>query len=125
MDKKTKISIASMAGILAVTVAVQFLPDGLGAGTNKVQVTRPPPAAPAPQVMELQSALSNPPAAPTSWNTNAPAPRLIPVYVLPEVIIIQAGGTVFRCIDPVHLNELTKLFGAYRLTNVVIYAPAQ
>lgn len=116
MERRTKISIGGMASMFALAIGVQFLPDGLSQATNENKNSTP---APQPTNAPLLSAsLSNPPI------KLLPAPRLIPVYVLPEVIVIQAGGTTFRCIDPVHLNELSKLFGAFRITNVVIYSPA-
>lgn len=73
------------------------------------------PAAPSPIKL-----LSSKP--PLGTNGSAATTRL-PVYVLPEVVVVQLpGGSMLTFVPEVHVHELAKKFRAVRYTNVVIYA---
>lgn len=57
--------------------------------------------------------------------TNVPLPvpqaARIPVYVIPEAVLVQTPQGHMLFIDEFHLKELTKKFPSARITNIVIW----
>jgi len=55
-------------------------------------------------------------------STQATLPKApIPVYVLPEAIVVQTPSGPFVFVESFHVQELARKFPSRRLTNIVIW----
>lgn len=79
--------------------------------------------APLPKASELMQQKDRATNEPTKFSTNMTAVPKLPVYVIPDMILITLpDGNRFVWMAQHHAEELVKMFGGTRITNVVIYS---
>ncbi|MDD2766007.1 MAG: hypothetical protein PHE83_18750 [Opitutaceae bacterium] len=112
-----KLTVLGLAlGLAGMGLRMGAAPDGIDGkkGTNETWKTAAPrptnDSATAAQPVKLESVAA----------AQAKAARL-PVYVLPEVIVVNLPGRQFMFVENHHIQELLKKWPGFRMTNVVIY----